>query len=77
MVKKIYNACISRGTYKARDGSTKNKYLSIGSIWQGENGNVFLLLDPSINYAAFPRKEGREMLMVQLYKPRKEEKEVF
>jgi hypothetical protein len=69
MARKLYNICITKGSYK-KDGEDKKIFLTVGSVLESDTG-PFILLDPTINFAAFPRLEGRDMLMLSLYKPKK------
>jgi hypothetical protein len=67
VAKKLYDICIVRQTYQ-KDGKDKKSWLNIGSVMQSDNG-PFILLDVAVNYAAFPRQEGKNMLMASLFKP--------
>ena len=53
------------GTYE-KDGVTKKRYKTIGHVHKGKFGE-YITLDASVNLAAFPRKDGDDRVMVNLY----------
>ena len=59
-------------TYE-KNGETKNSYRTIGSMMEDEDGKKFILLDPTVNLAAFKRDEGRDSVMVSLFDPKPKE----
>lgn len=67
-----YVLAVKNGSYTAGDGSAKNRWVYIGHIHTGQNGH-YMTLDPTINLAAFPRKEGDNRLMVSMFEPREKE----
>jgi len=68
----LKNLCVKNGSYTDRDGNTKNRWLTIGQLHSGNNGE-YITIDSHINLAAFPRKEGDTRLMVSLFEPREKE----
>ena len=73
MPKKLYDIRIISGTYAARDGSTKNSYKVIGSLMQSDKDNrKYLLLDPTVNLAGFPRDPKYNMLTGWLSEPKEQ-----
>jgi hypothetical protein len=40
---------------------------------EDEDGKKFILLDPTVNLAAFKRDEGRDSVMVSLFDPKQKE----
>ena len=63
---------VKHGTYQ-KDGETNNNYKTIGSLLEDESGSKFILLDPTVNLAAFKRDEGRDSVMVSLFDPKVKE----
>lgn len=57
---------VKNGTYQ-KQGETKNNYVEVGIVMQGDNGH-FALIDPTINFAGFERQGDR--VMVSLFEPR-------
>ena len=64
---------VKHGTYQNKEGETKNNYRTIGSLMENDDGGKFILLDPTVNLAAFKRDEGRDSVMVSLFDPKVKE----
>ena len=62
MAKKL---AVANGQYQ-KDGQTKTRWVNIGVILEKE-GKEFCLIDPTINFAAFPREQGKDMVMVGVF----------
>ena len=56
---------VKTGTYE-KDGETKNRYKTIGHVHSGQHGE-YITLDASANLAAFPRKDGDDRVMVNMW----------
>ena len=65
---------VKHGTYQ-KDGETKNSYRTVGSMMEDDNGSKFILIDPTVNFAAFKRDEGRDSVMVSLFDPKVKEQQ--
>lgn len=65
---KMYDLVVSTGEYKDRNGDTKKKWLTIGSMFQGDKG-PFLVLEPHINIGALPRG-AKGSVVVNCYEPK-------
>lgn len=59
------NLSVANGTYE-KDGQQKTRWVNIGKILE-KDGKEFMLLDPTINLAGFPREQGRDMVMVGIF----------
>ena len=59
------NLSVANGTY-TKDGQDKTRWVNIGKIIE-KDGKEFMLIDPTINFAAFPREQGRDMVMVGIF----------
>lgn len=57
---------IANGKY-IKDGLEKTRWVNIGTINTTADGKEYMLLDPTINLAAFPREIGKDMLMVGIF----------
>ena len=44
-MKKKYDAVATIGKYKANDGTEKKRYLTIGAVFENDNGKLTLKLD--------------------------------
>jgi len=45
MAKKLYDVVATVGEYKNQQGETKKRYMNVGAVFQGENGNMSMKLD--------------------------------
>jgi len=57
------NLAVVIGTYSS-NGEDKNRYMNCGVIVTKDDGGKFMELNPFINYAALPRKDGKLYLSV-------------
>ena len=65
---KKFDIAVKTGSYVV-NGETKNRYMNIGAMMQGDNG-PFILLDPMINLAAVPREPGKDRVICSLFERR-------
>ena len=63
------NIVVVQERYTARDGQERKKYLTIGELHEGQNGE-YIVLYSHINLAAIPRKDGDSRVMASLYDPK-------
>lgn len=56
---------VANGTYQ-KDGQEKTRWVNVGVILE-KDGKEFALIDPTINFAAFPREQGKDMVMVGVF----------
>lgn len=68
-ITKKYDIAVKTGSYQDSQGQTKNRYMNIGAVMQGDNG-PFILLDPMVNLAAAPREPGKDRVICSLFEPR-------
>jgi hypothetical protein len=61
----INDLCVKTRTYE-KDGAKKNVYKKIGEVHEGANGK-YIVIDASVNLAAFPRKENDDRVMVSIF----------
>lgn len=57
-------------TYTDRDGHEKKVWKNIGAIHTSKEGREYMVLDPLINLAAIPRKEGDDRVFVSMFEPK-------
>lgn len=68
---KKYDLAVVVGSYPdPQTGVNKNKYQTLGTVLEKDDGGKFILLDPLINLAAVPRGQGRDMIMVSMFEPK-------
>ncbi len=60
------NLSVASGTYKAQDGTQKTIWKNVGKILE-KDGKEFMLIDPTVNFAAFTREPGKDMVMVGIF----------
>ena len=58
---------VANGNYIGQDGQQKTNWVKVGVIGQSANGKEYVLLDPTVNLAAFHRDEGKDMVMCTVY----------
>lgn len=57
---------VANGSYQ-KDGQEKTRWVNVGVIGVSQSGKEYMLIDPTINFAAFPREEGKDMVMVGIF----------
>ena len=57
---------VANGTY-TKDGQQKTRWVNVGIVNTTQDGKEYMLIDPTINFAAFPREEGKDMVMVGMF----------
>lgn len=68
---KKYDLACKVGTYE-KQGETKNRYKNVGLILENEEGKKIVMIDPTFNFAAVKREDGKEMVMVSMFEPKKD-----
>ena len=58
---------VANGQYQNSVGETKTRWVNVGVMGVSSNGKEFMLIDPIINFAGFPREEGKDMVMVGMF----------
>lgn len=66
----VKDICAVTGTYTDNSGAEKKRYLNVGRVMQGDDGNQFFLLSASFNPAGIPRKEGSDSIVLSLFDPK-------
>ena len=66
---KKYDLACKTGTYE-KNGETKNRYKNVGLILENEEGKKMVMIDPTFNFAAVRREEGKDMVMVSMFEPK-------
>ena len=65
-MEKKYTIKCKTGSYQAADGTTKNRYIEIGSIIEGDRG-PFMLLSRVFNPAGIDVEAGKDMIVCSLF----------
>ena len=58
---------VANGQYQNAQNETKTRWVNVGIINTNKDGKEYMLIDPTINFAAFPREEGKDMVMVGMF----------
>ena len=53
--------------YTTRDGQEKVRWHELGVIMTSQAGKEFVLLDPKVNLAGFPREVGKDKLIASIF----------
>lgn len=69
---------VTTGTYQ-KNGETKKRWKKVGEIHGRDDGSEYIVIDPFVNFAAVPRKEGEDRVYLSAFspKPKYERDEVF
>lgn len=73
MAKKKYDLCVKVGSYEV-EGKSKNRYLNIGAILEGENG-TYMLLNKTFNPAGVVDERSGASIIVSMFEPKENNKE--
>ena len=65
--RKVADLSVIVGDYQ-KDGQTKKKYQNVGAMMKNEDGGFFLLLNRFFSPAGVPGSEGRESIIINVYK---------
>lgn len=60
------NLSVANGTYTNSNNEQKTRWVNVGKIME-KDGKEFMLIDPLVNFAAFPREAGKDMVMVGIF----------
>ena len=71
-MKKLYELAVRSGSYTDKEGKEKNTWLNVGSIWENNDNNQFMLLRATFNPAAIERKNGSDSITVAMFEPREQ-----
>ncbi len=58
---------IANGQYTAKDGQQKTNWVKVGMVGVSGAGKEYILLDPTINLAGFPRDPGKDMIICSVF----------
>lgn len=67
MAKKVKDLAVTVGSYTNSQGEEKRRYMNCGAVMEGDDGNQFLMLNRFINFAALPRKQGSDSILISMF----------
>lgn len=65
-MRKTHDLVVKNGSYQ-KDGKDKNRYVNVGGVMETDDGGRFLFISAHVNFAAFPRPEGSESVLVSMF----------
>lgn len=72
-IKVKYNITTVVGSYE-KNGETKKRYVTVGQVMEKDDSSRFILIDPTFNFAAIKREEGRDKVICSLMEPKENTK---
>lgn len=67
---KKFDVAVKNGEYIGKDGTTKSRWLNVGSVLENENG-MYMILDRTFNPAGVPNPNNKEGCFLSFF-PAKE-----
>ena len=68
----LYELSVVAGQYEM-NGETKKRWKNVGHLHETNDGRQYITLDPMVNLAAVPRREGDDRVYVSMFEPKKKE----
>lgn len=72
---KLYDLAVVVGSYTNRNGDEKKRWKNIGSVLETKDGGKVILIDRIFNPAGVPVEDGRDQIMISMFKPKDGETE--
>lgn len=72
MARLKYNAGVKASEYQDKNGNTKARWESVGSVMVDDKNNPFLLLKRTFNPAGIPNPDNRDSVIVYFFPPKDE-----
>lgn len=66
--KRKYDLAVKNGTYQVQ-GEQKNRYVTVGSVLERDDGGMFILLERWFNPAGIP-DDGKGSVLLSCFEPR-------
>lgn len=67
---KKYDLAVKTGSYTDSSGQEKGRYENIGVIMEGRDGGEYMMLKRTFNPAGVPVQDGRDSILVSMFKPK-------
>ncbi len=69
--RRVKDVAAISGTYQDNQGQTKNRYVNVGVVMKGDDGNSFILLNRTFNPAGItPKNPNDDKILLSLFDPR-------
>ena len=69
----IKELCVVARKYTDKNGQEKSVWKNIGAIHTSTSGKEYMVLDPMVNLAAVPRKDGDDRVFVSMFEPKQKQ----
>jgi hypothetical protein len=70
MAKRVYDLAVRVGEYQ-KNGETKGRFVSVGSMMVGDDGGHFIMLNRTFNPAGVPPKDlSSDSVLIGCYPPK-------
>lgn len=70
---KLYDLAVAVGSYTNKSGEEKKRWKNIGSVVQTKDGGKVILIDRTFNPAGVPVEDGRDQIMISMFKPQEQQ----
>lgn len=67
--RKLFDVGVATGTYTA-NGQEKKSWLTVGALYERDNGDKFIMLKAFFNPAAIERQQGQDSIPLYLFPPK-------
>lgn len=71
---KTHDLAVKIGSYE-KDGETKGRYKNVGMILKKDDGGEIIMIDPTFNFAAVKRAEGKDMVIISRFEVKDNKKQ--
>jgi single-stranded DNA-binding protein len=71
-MKKLYDLAVKTDSYTGKDGQKKNKWLSVGSVVEGEKGQ-YIIMNRTFNPAGLPNPDNKDSIFISMFTPKGKE----
>lgn len=67
MAKKIRDIAVKTGEYQDQHGNMKGRWQNVGSLMQGDDGGMFIILERTFNPAGVANPEHRSSVVLSCF----------
>lgn len=73
MATKKFDVVAKIGSWTDKEGKNKNKYLSVGTVFENDDKKMFMVLNRTFNPAGVPNPENKEAVILSFFEPKVKE----
>ncbi|MGH1470121.1 MAG: hypothetical protein ACRBCS_02950 [Cellvibrionaceae bacterium] len=67
MATKTKDIVLKTGSYQDREGNQKNRYENVGSVMQGDDGGIFIIMKRTFNPAGAPNPDNKDSVLLSCF----------